>query len=352
MVIARASRQDDAGIVFKTHANYLRAFATLAAGSIHNRADEIYDRCATRIERSGCLPTKQLAAGLEQVQTSLQHAWGTELLMSLSTRISNEDELVRLANTWLAVQAYYCIYHGTQAVVVAGGHQRPISHPKTQQHFCNVWGSRDISVEPWTLLATANGLRNLPGGVEIDRDVKPLRLFEPTAAWSLACKALETTRKKLVDEALKTARVEKRHDEKRRWETEETARIRAGRRPRKTPRRTLPILTPQEQNTRKDAVRPTSLLDYLYRLRLRTNYVDAAMFVEGPSEPAESIEVRKCLRILAGTTLLLCEMAVMRRVGKATFIKWMLDWKNTNVPSTVTGGLVARVETLTASVCP
>lgn len=259
---------------------------------------------------------------------------------------------MRLANTWLAVQAYYCIYHGTQAVVVAAGHQRPTSHSKTQQHFSDVWGARDNAAAPWALLATANGPKNVPSGVEIDPDIKPLRLFESTAAWSLACKALATTRKKWVDDALKTARVEKRRDEKRRWETEETARILTGQRPRKAPRRALPILTPEEQDTRKKAVRPSSVMDYLYRLRLRTNYVDAAMFTEGPSEPAESIEVRKCLRILAGTTLLLCEMAVMRRVGKATFVKWMLDWKRTNAPSTVTGGLVARVQTLTEFVCP
>ncbi len=58
-------------------------------------------------------------------------------------------------------------------------------------------------------------------------------------------------------------------------------------------------------------LRPFGLIDYLYRLRLRSNYEDSAMFIDGPEDEGPSEQVRSDLCLLAGSTSLVCEMYIM-----------------------------------------
>jgi hypothetical protein len=331
---------------FRTHSNYLRAFATLAAGKMLTRSSEVYERCAQRALATGSLPSKQLACDTEQVHASLRHAWGTELVLGITARVSNADELVRLANNWLAVQVYYCVYHATQAVAVAAGHPRPEEHTTTQRLFADTWAKRGASsLTPWCLACVGDELRNVDTSI-VDRDVQPLRSFEPSAASSLACKALKTTHEHLVVEQLPKRRKQARNERKRVWETTERTRVAQGKRPRRMPRFAMPNFTAAERASITAETRPATLIDYLYRLRIHTNYRDASTFTQGPSEPTESQEVRWCFGALAGTTLLLSEIAVMRRLGKQQVTDWATAWKKANLPPDVSAGLAARLEVL------
>jgi hypothetical protein len=56
---------------------------------------------------------------IEAVRRSLSNALGTELLLSLGSEYASEDEFVRIANNWAAVQAYYVTYHAFQAAQAA-----------------------------------------------------------------------------------------------------------------------------------------------------------------------------------------------------------------------------------------
>ena len=68
----------------------------------------------TNLTLQGCL----LPIG-NQVEASLRNAWGTELLLALGGSLGADDELIRLMNNWAVVQAYYCCYHGAQALLAA-----------------------------------------------------------------------------------------------------------------------------------------------------------------------------------------------------------------------------------------
>ncbi len=84
----------------------------------------------------------------DQVRRSLANAWGTELLLALSSRYATDDEFVRLANNWAVIQAYYVVYHATQALAVAKGFPRPDSHPKTQNQYLSFWVPRPLDLTP------------------------------------------------------------------------------------------------------------------------------------------------------------------------------------------------------------
>jgi hypothetical protein len=84
---------------FTTHSNYLRALASEAG--LRFPMSEV-KALAELAQRVSSLPSLQDAppatSDLEQVRRSLASAWGTELLLALSGRLIEDDEVIRLAN--------------------------------------------------------------------------------------------------------------------------------------------------------------------------------------------------------------------------------------------------------------
>ncbi len=329
--------------VFRTHANYLRAFALLARGGITNRLQAYEDLCE-RVTAAGSMSAAPIPnTNHDQVRRILENGWGTELLIILGESIIKDDDLVRVSNNWSAVQCYYTAYHATQALVVATGQARAESHPKTQKQFASLWANRSYNIAPWTLGATSSGYRNIPTSINLDANIHSWTACTNITSWSLACKALKTTRQDAFPEALRKKRDSKRAANRKAWQEEEMARIRIGRKPGRGPTFKVPQLTDIEKQDAQNGVRPATLIDYLYRVRIKTNYEDSAMFTDGPEDGAVSNEIRNHLCVLSATTLLLHEMHIAPLVGKQRFIEWVRHWVADKLPRTLTAGLAERV---------
>ena len=89
-----------------------------------------------------------------------------------------------------------------------------------------------------------------------------------------------------------------------------------------------------------------TLIDYLYRLRLRSNYEDATMFTDGPDSPAESWMVYDHLCRITSTTLLVHELHVGRVIGRATLTSLVDEWLNSAAVNAPNLGLAARRDIL------
>jgi hypothetical protein len=327
---------------FRTHANYLRALSLLAgypsAGLGGRRALEAAaGRIRRNLVRIGGRPLD-----IGQVLASLENAWGTELLMNLTAKYAQEDELVSLSNNWSAVQAYYAIYHATQALLVAQGSARPDSHAKTQSMFADLWTVRPASVAPWSLGVAAAGERNGPSGRSIDFKIHSWVACSTVSCWDIAAKAIATTRSEALKSALQRGREERRRAARREWQLEEQLRAQHPKRARKEPKFGLPRLTEADAAKINERLRPYSMFDYLYRLRIKTNYEDASMFIEGPEHPAQSRQVRRDLLYLTSATLLLNELHISILVGEARLTGWMDGWLKENQPGGLELGLALR----------
>lgn len=311
---------------FRTHSNYIRAFATLI-GTDNKQS-------AHKIERSGCLTKSgKTSTDYQQVLSSLKNAWGTELLINMGKHFVNESELVKLSNNWSTVQAYYVLYHSTQAVAVAKGYSRPLNHPRTQSMFYNLWANRNLCLEPWTLAYGCNGARNIPSHVKVDDNIHNWSLCSPSSAWSLVCKALKTTREDNLDKSFKNAREKKRSEKRKLLKQQQAKRLELGRKPKTIRSVSLPQLTLEEKRSLDQKEPPTTIIDYLYRLRIKTNYVDSGMFTDGPENDPVSFQVRDDLNTIAGGVLLLAELTVSNIVSHNVFFGWINDWVRTNVPN-------------------
>jgi len=318
---------------FRTHANYIGAFSQLVFENIPFKQVDMYLHLRNRIQSSDALPRKVVTpVEYNQVRHCLHAAWGTEALLRMSERVVTEEELLRLSNNWSSIQAYYVLYHCTQALHVAKGNTRPSSHSSTQNIFYNLWGSRSILLEPWSLCYGFNGHKNSPPEIQVDVKVNSWTNCVGENVWNLACKALMTTRRDTLSKKKRELREEKKRDKRRVWERTEERRIKEGHSQRKRPNFTLPNLTKEEKVTLDSKLRNFTLIDYLYRLRLKTNYEDSIMFTDGPEDDYSSSNVRSSLCQIASGSLFLHELAVMSIVGRTKFINWAQQWIDRNLP--------------------
>jgi hypothetical protein len=321
---------------FLSHANYLRALATLAG---YTTFPAVRPARALAAQRDAILASPsyqdvpQGPPDLAAVRRSLSNAWGTELLLSLSGTYASEDELARIANNWGAVQTYYVAYHAFQAYLVANGEARPDSHAKTQRMFASRWARSHQDLRPWSLASTEGGFLNGPPDRPIDLTVHQWKTCDASNCWDIAGRALHSTREDAIPVAMRTRRENKRKDRRLAWEREERERFDAGRRPRPEPRFPLPYLGESDKQDVRRRVRPYTPMDYLYRLRVKSNYEDSTMFTEGPTDETSSRAVHRDLVRLASSVMLLHELHVTRLLGRADMRRIVARWIDRSLPT-------------------
>jgi hypothetical protein len=185
------------------------------------------------------------------------------------------------------------------------------------------------------------GAVNLPPSCSVSK-IHPWSTCGPDTCWSLLATALKTTRDDTVGERVRLERTRQQSAKKKAWHQEESDRRVSGKRARKVPAFSLPRLSVTEKAAVGSKVRPTTLIDYLYRLRIRSNYVDTEMFTDGPERPYDSTRVHRSLRLITSTTLLLYEMHIGALLGKKVFAPIVDEWLAGHVYPQHTMALASR----------
>ncbi|MCU8593775.1 hypothetical protein [Streptomyces sp. A13(2022)] len=332
---------------FRTHASYIRAFRELALGEsalpLEDAVAGLHASAAPLLFRSDGPPR---SCDREQLLACLRRAWATARLLEHTHALAEDSEIIRLANSWGAVQTYYVLYGAAQALMVAEGGTRPQSHEPTKRRYVDLWTSRTLHIAPWTVAATSPGDRladrdGILGGPgrALDLDLHPWVAWQGEQAWDIAAKALRSTRQLLVDTRLAGKRREKLAAKKKQWRLDQEARTASSRKPAAEPRTVR--LTAAEREAATDAVRPATMADYLYRLRVKANYEDVTVFSDGPSSDREAAEVGADLVALASATLLVHELRIAAIIGSDDLVKAM-DGVLLHTSGESTGGLAHR----------
>jgi len=335
-------------IRFNTHANYLRAFAFLAGyrpSTISQTTQPLKDALAelhARINTSQACREQKASrdrnVDLGQVRASLINAWGSEAILQITGTYATQGELLGLANNWGVVQLYYACYHVMHALLVAKATPRPDNHSKTQKQYISFWVDRSMQFAPWTLGYGYEGLRNGLTIRLINDGIDPRSPCTEDTCWDLAGKALRTTRTDAVNNALKTLRRERTKKQQRNQNMGNPI-------DQQPTTRTL-RLTAKEKDKVDQDVRCHGLIDYLYRLRIRSNYHDATMFTHGPSSSEASQQVHADLCAIASLTMFVHEMRVASIVGHRQLHEWASDWLSTNRMGETEIGLALRLNLL------
>jgi len=229
----------------------------------------------------------------------LRNGWATEVLLN-SPRVLGGGDLIAFANLWAPVQAYYAVFEVFTALHMTIGGSKP---PKTHAGLL-AWAGGNIAhantpfVVPWTArVGGAPGAWTFDGFGTTTPNPGISNLSAPHAANAphLLAKGLMTTRREQIDD---------HHDK---WLEKLTTR--AG-----MPRKNLPaaILT-----ARATAMRPTTLFDLLWRLRVRSNYKEGDALLSGALGPADAATFHDALSEIVAATLLTTEIYLAHVVGKA-----------------------------------
>lgn len=329
---------------FRSHKTFIEALCYVGGKNSVTRNERALRLLARKVLAAGC-PTDKLPQSIDrtQVHQCLRNAWSTEVLLALPGEwAKDEDEFMRLSNSWGVVQAYYCGYHVTQALIVAKGGKRPTAHPQTQRQYANLWVDRPLEFAPWTFGVSHSGWKNLPSGVQIDSTVHPWTTCDSDNCWSLGAKVLRSTREEAVKRARETKRDEGQRDRKRAWQQDEAARLAQGKRPRAPKVFPRPQLSPNERQACDQGVRTYTVLDYLYRLRVGANYDDAGIFVDGPDNDYDSYLLHKRVNFLASGLALLSELRIRELVGPTQFYRWADDFIANSIPTSYSVGIKER----------
>lgn len=342
---------DEAVLSFRTHSGYVRAIRAIALGDNLQSLEKRLETLAIRAKAALPIPTVTGAIS-DDLRGCLHRAWATELILGMTYRYIDDPDVLRLASAWGAVQSYYALYAATQALHVAGGRPRPTAHNPTQKLFIDQWCTGSLQLPPWTVShcdPAAVGFDGLGFRGADGNAVIPGAAHQWTYTWQgddalhVLGSALRSTRAQKVDEALDLARRNKARDAKKEWQREEDERLARGVRPRKPPdwpeKRNL---TRAESTRVRETVRPVSLMDYLYRLRIKSNYLDAQMYSDGPESDSDASTFLRDLVEITAANLLVHELRLARMLGVGVLESEMDAWLTKNRRGGPDGSLSVR----------
>lgn len=233
-------------------------------------------------------------APLEQIEKQLRNAWLTECQLS---QHAENTEMVSVANHWAPVQLYYAVFLSAQAYTLASGQPLHLTHRSCLRLLASEIKSRPgLFALPWgvsCINATSNsehGFVGLPTSVKLDRHstlASPkLELF-----WNYYCQALRTTRERLIEECAK------------KWKKQNK-------------RKRLPS---GKRLKLDENFHPTTLFDFLYRLRIRSNYQDADSFLLTLEDTEAALEFNRALQCVGFWTCALLETLTSRYLGERRY---------------------------------
>ena len=232
----------------------------------------------------------------DDIKKLLFNAWNTELVLVLPATIS--PDFVKYANHWSPVQAYYAVYLALQAYFRSSLEQTPKDHAATMNCVAEQIRSHNLFPPFWNVICegapTPQGAKytDLPAGITI-KQINPLTTPAANDFWDWYGMLLRTTRKRQFEKKLKEAGNQFRTKK-------------GTRRKRFTPQHKAQVLA---------TLRPTTLFDFLYRVRIRSNYEDADTFILGTMTTADAQEFNEALCLLTATTLFLLELHIAARLG-------------------------------------
>lgn len=247
--------------------------------------------------KTNLLRKRDITYDISYIQRFLYISWNTEYLLSFNDHSTNTD-ILRINNQWKPIQAYYSIYASAETAIYCID-KKVENHTVCIQKFSEFFAQRNDmkDVVPWSyafigyegnkkVLSTIKAI-NFPNDIIIPNALKANDI-EPMQ--SIACCLRAEHRNRIED-----------------WQK------------------------PNKSRTYKYQYDPgfTTLMHFLYRLRIKSNYKDAELFmVEAPTEMIKSFSSN--LTFIVYVTNILFEMITAKAIGKDKFIEIVDNFLNKN----------------------
>jgi len=292
---------------FSVYLNYVRSFDHLIR-CYHGDGEQVDFAALADAIRStpGFGPDLRRERPADLYEKHLKNAWFTEVALNIPD-IFTLPELVPYFNHWATVMAYYVVHHGVRAAIAVRDGQPTMT--RSHQSLLNQAGaylanSRVFPV-PWSVVCTGHE-GNYQYACRPDDATSEcrslLKQFEAEDAWPFFCKALATTRDRAIGERIDQWKRQQHRD-----------RI----------RRSLRCTIGQ-------AVQPTTFLNFLLRLRLRSNYLDSDAFAAALTRESDAADFNRSIRNIVAGSMMVCETLITAMAGDSD-IRRIAGWTTSRI---------------------
>ncbi len=288
----------DAPYALQTYYNYVAAWVECCE-QLYGKDDDLWRNLSQNFQ--GLKSIQKMQGGQSLNDDIINNYWRGNLTLKAMTKfpIDTHKELAQTANLWLPVQAYYAIHGIGISCITSLGYVPSTSHKAFMASFSDL--CRQYLPAPFNSLCN-NGptkdafifhnLDTTPDKVSQQSNLSNPRYSDINAVIG---KCLSSTRYKLLQD--KFSKVRKQN-------------IRPGRKRRK--------LNIEEKQSICRNLHSTSVIDFLYRMRIRSNYEEPDIYLLDTdiNEAATHYE-RLC--ILVQLIIYLLEEILKRKIGKESF---------------------------------
>lgn len=289
----------DEEMTFHTFRGYLEATCAWAS-DLYPHPDGLVAGVAAAVKARPWRAERSMGKTLSpRAGQILRNGWATEVLLN-APRALGGDDLVSFANLWAPVQAYYAVFNAFTALAHLVTRDPPQTHAKLLTWAATAaGGAKTPFVVPWTSRvggAPAAWSYLDFGSAVIDPKISNLVAPHAANAPSLLAMALRTTRAEQV------------RDHREGW-LAALPKTKAG-----TERKSIPGAVLQA-NTMK--MRPTTLYDLLWRLRMRSNYKEGDAFLSGALSASDAADFHNALCSIVAATMVTVEIYLAHHAGAA-----------------------------------
>ena len=303
-----AGWQDEGHLqAFTVYLNYVRSFDHLICSHYGDGEEVDFAALADAIRSTPSFgPNLRRERSAELYEKHLKNAWFTEVALNIPD-IFTLPELVPYFNHWATVMAYYVVHHGMRAAIAVRGGQPTMT--RSHQSLLNQAGaylanSRVFPVT-WSVVCTGHEGDHQYACRPDDATSECrslLKRFEAEDAWPFFCKALATTRDRAIGE-----RIDQWKQQQHRTRIRRSLRCTIG-----------------------QAVQPTTFLNFLLRLRLRSNYLDSDAFAAALTREGDAADFNRSIRNIVAGSMMVCETLITAMAGDSD-IRRIAEWTTSRI---------------------
>jgi hypothetical protein len=242
---------------FQVHKNYVAALTQFLQREYGGSGAQLLQSLVQRQRSEGRFERiRRRTANAERISQFLTLSWASELQFRLAGLA--DQSLLQYSNAWAPIHAYYAVYMSAQAYFATIGADDIVdNHTGSLNTLSNQITQRTLFPTPWNVTCSGcpqideTQFTNLPPATNPAEHVELLSNPSLQTFWPRYCKLLETTRIRRLDRNIE--------DWKRRNGRKNT----------------------RAAEKREIAARllPTTLFDFFWRLRVRSNYRDVRTFL-------------------------------------------------------------------------
>jgi len=268
-------------------------------------------------------------SNIEEVRKFLFNSWNSERILNAPTEYKTGNSFLKFANHWSPVLGYYSIFLCFQSLLIAANEGVILRHEVFLEKVSSYIKKQKFPfIYPWDILCDGCSYYKAENfNFTVDRG--------EILTLSSLCNPSRVNEAVFMAKILRTTRTKQESYREGRWKEEGRFRTKKEDIPKKNYGR-------KEKLAVSQSIAPTSIFNFLYRLRLRSNYEDADIFFLGDRDESDVNNYFFSLQNITSYTLFFIETIIRQLVGDDLF--YMIIESFDKMSGSYKQGIIARRE--------